>query len=117
VSRTSPMLAILAEAGLRPETASRLLTGIGLVEVGLGAVLIAAWRTRWPLVVILLLMPATHVAVSLASPRVLAAAFNPVTLNVTVAALAAIAWRSSTDLPSASRCMRARPRQESDRPS
>jgi hypothetical protein len=94
-----------------------MLTAVGLIEVALGAVVLTAWRARWPFVVILLLMPAALVAVSIVTPSVLAAAFNPVVLNVAVAALAAVGWLTSKDLPSASRCLRARPEERPIRPS
>jgi hypothetical protein len=113
----SSELAMLSDAGLRPEAAGRMLTAVGLVEVALGAVVLTVWRARWPFAVILLLMPVALVAVSIASPGVLAAAFNPVALNVAVTALAAVAWLTSTDLPSASQCLRAPPAEPSVEPS
>jgi hypothetical protein len=101
-------LAMLADAGLRPDTAGWMLAAMGLMEVALGVVLLVAWRARWPFAVILLFMPSAAIAVSVVSPTVLAAAFNPVALNVAVSALAAVGWLTGTDLPSASRCLRAR---------
>ena len=44
--------------------------------------------------------------VALTSPASLGAAFNPVTLNTLVVALAAVGYLSSADLPSARRCLR-----------
>jgi hypothetical protein len=72
-------------------------------------VLVMAWRARWPFAVILILMPIALIAVSIAATSALTAAFNPVALNIAVAALAAVAWLTSADLPSASRCLRAKP--------
>ena len=111
--RHASELAMLSDAGLRPEAAGRMLTAVGLLEVALGVVVLTVWRARWPFAVILLLMPVTLVAVSVVSPSALIAAFNPVALNVAVAALAAVGWLTSTDLPSASRCLRARPAEPS----
>jgi hypothetical protein len=102
-------LAMLSDAGLSTEAAGRIVTAVGFVELALGAVVLTAWRARWPFALIFALMPIALVAVSVASPSTLAAAFNPVTLNVAVAALAITAWLTSADLPSASRCLRARP--------
>jgi hypothetical protein len=116
IYRHSSELAMLSDAGLRPEAAGRMLTAVGLMEVALGAIVLTAWRARWPFAVILLLMPSALVAVSIVSPSVLAAAFNPLVLNVAVAALAAVAWVTGTDLPSARRCLRVRPAEGSIRP-
>ena len=113
VFRHASELAMLSDAGLQAGTAERVLVVIGVAEVALGAVLLTAWRVRWPFAVILVLMPVALVGVSVVSPSVLAAAFNPVALNVAVAGLAAVAWLTGTDLPSASRCLRARPTEPS----
>ena len=109
IYRHSSELSMLSDAGLSPEAASRMLTTTGLAEVALGAAMLLTWRSRWPFAVIVALMPIALVGVAITSPRMLTAAFNPVALNVAVAGLAAVAWLTSTDLPSASRCLRARP--------
>lgn len=101
-------LAMLSEAGLSAETAGRVLVTVGIAEVALGAILLFAWRTRWPFSIILVLMPVALLGVTITSPSVLAGAFNPLALNLAVAALAAIAWLTNSDLPSAARCLRAR---------
>jgi hypothetical protein len=44
--------------------------------------------------------------VAITAPTYLSAAFNPLTLNLAVAALAAIAITAGRDLPSAARCRR-----------
>ena len=102
-------LAMLSDAGLAPETATVALNLLGVMEVAVGILLLVAWRARWPLAAIAALMPVTLVGIAITSPYVLPAAFNPVALNVSVAALAAIAWVMSKDLPSATHCLRARP--------
>lgn len=115
--RHSSELAMLADAGLRVEAAGWILTAVGIIEVALGALVLAAWRLRWPVALILALMPVSLVTVSMTSPHTLVAAFNPVVLNVAVAALAAIALLTSGDLPSARRCLRARPAEQPGDPS
>ncbi len=108
--RHSSELAILSDAGFSPGVGSGLLIGIGLAEIALAVVLLAAWRSRWPLTGIFILMPVAVAGLSISSPEVLTAAFNPVTLNLACAALAAAGWLTCTnDLPSASRCLRTRP--------
>jgi DoxX-like protein len=102
-------LRMLSEAGLSVETAGRVLVAVGVAEVALGAVLLLAWRARWPFILILALMPVSLIGVAITSPGVLVGAFNPVALNVAVAALAAVGWLMSAGLPSAAHCLRARP--------
>jgi hypothetical protein len=102
-------LLILTESGLSAETASQVLVALGIAELVLGAALLVTWRARWPFAVILALMPVALVGLAITSPGTLVGAFNPVALNVAVAALAAVAWLTNADLPSAARCLRARP--------
>ena len=52
------------------------------------------------------LMIAAAVGVALTAPDYLIAAFNPVTLNVSVVIFALISYLVSADLPSAKRCNR-----------
>lgn len=91
------------------ETASQVLVALGIAELVLGAALLGKWRARWPFAVILALMPVALLGLAITSPGAVVGAFNPVALNVAVAALAAVAWLTNVDLPSASRCLRARP--------
>lgn len=105
-------LAILSDAGLAPQTATVAVNLLGVTEVAVGILLLMAWRARWPLAAIAALMPVTLAGIAATSPHVLPAAFNPVALNVSVAALAAIAWVMAKDLPSATQCLRARPADE-----
>jgi len=102
-------LIMLTESGLSAETASQVLVALGIAELVLGAALFVTWRARWPFAVILALMPVALVGLAITSPGTLVGAFNPVALNVAVAALAAVAWLTNADLPSAARCLRARP--------
>jgi hypothetical protein len=113
----SSELGMLSDIGLRTDAAGRMLTAVGLAEVALGMVVLLAWRARWPFAVVFVLMPVALVAVAVRSPSALTAAFNPVALNVAVAALAAVAWLTSLDLPSASRCLRTRPAEPQVEPS
>jgi uncharacterized membrane protein YphA (DoxX/SURF4 family) len=102
-------LGMLTNAGLPIENAHHVLVALGAAEVVLGVALLFTWRRRWPLIFILLLMPVTLVAVAATSPGVLVGAFNPVTTNLAVVALAAVAWLMTADLPSAAHCIRVRP--------
>ena len=57
----------------------------------------------------LIFMPLALLGVALTAPLFLVAAFNPVTLNACVFALAAVALLNAADLPSAGRCVRTPP--------
>jgi hypothetical protein len=102
-------LRMLSDGGLSTGSAGWVLVTVGVSEVLLGMVLLLAWRARWPFLPILALMPLALFGVAITSPNLLVEAFNPVALNVAVAALAAVGWLTSVDLPSAARCLRAGP--------
>jgi hypothetical protein len=102
-------LALLTAIGLAPGAAHATLITIGLAELALGASMLIAWRVRWLFVLTLALMPVALIGVAISSPHALLAAFNPVALNTTVAALALVGWITSRDIPSATRCLRQRP--------
>jgi len=83
-------------------------TVAGLVELFFSFLPVALWRYRWPLWATLGFMLVGIPAVAITAPTYLRAAFNPLTLNLAVAALAAIAIIAGRDLPSATRCCRIR---------
>jgi hypothetical protein len=79
----------------------------------LAAALLVAWSRSWPVWVCLIAMPIATVAVAQLSPAFFEAAFNPFALNVSVAAVAAIDLLVIAGVPSARRCRRRPPREES----
>ena len=81
-------------------------TAFGLVEVILAVVLLLFWNRRWPAVVCLVLMVAATIGVAVFSPRYLGAAFNPISLNASVAVLCFVDLLVHADVPSAVRCRR-----------
>jgi DoxX-like family len=81
-------------------------TVAGLVELFFSFLLVALWRHSWPLWLTLGLMLFGIPVVAITAPTYLSAAFNPLTLNLAVAALAAIAIIAGRDLTSAARCRR-----------
>ena len=81
-------------------------TVAGLVEVFFSIVLLVLWRHGWPLWLTLGLMLFGIPAVAITAPGYLSAAFNPLTLNLALAALAAIAIIARRDLPTCTRCRR-----------
>jgi hypothetical protein len=105
--------ALLRAAGLSDFAASVIKTSAGCGEIILALILLLFWRSRWPLWFTVASMPVALLAAAFASPRILVGAFNPATLNVSVLALALIAILSAGGLPSASRCVRQPPREQS----
>lgn len=92
LARHPDELAMMSEGGVPDHLVVQALTLLGVAEIGWGLLLLALWRSRWPLMVTMVAMPLTLVGVAIQSPRYLVAAFNPVTLNLGVAALAWIGW-------------------------
>jgi len=97
---------MLAQAGLP----IHFLPWIGALEIVFGLVVLATWNRRFFFVANILLMLAACVAVAINSPSYLAAAFNPVTLNLAVIALSVIGLVAAGCLPSARWCLRKPPR-------
>ena len=105
-------VAMLRSLGMSNSIAQVLCIGMGCAELALGLLAVLGWRLRWPLWLILFAMPAAALGVALSTPASLAAPFNPITLNLSVFALAAIALLTSRELPSAARCLRRPPRRD-----
>lgn len=81
----------------------------GWAEIGFAGIVLLLWRSRWPLGLTIFLMLLALLGVAVSSPEYLTAAFNPVTLNLLVSALAAIALLVRPHIPTASRCLRKPP--------
>ena len=88
-------LALLRDAGLSAAAAARTLTIVGVAEVAYGALLLAAWRVRILLPLATGVMLVITPGILAHSPRFVPAAFNPVTLNLCVAALGIVGWWAS----------------------
>ena len=78
----------------------------GIVEVCFALLLVLLWRQSWQLWVTIVLMLIGLPVVAASATEYLHAAFNPVTLNISLAALAAIALVAKRDLPTAANCRR-----------
>jgi uncharacterized membrane protein YphA (DoxX/SURF4 family) len=96
--------AMLRDGGVPARAIRPLLTAIGTGEIVFGALLLGSTPARWPLLVSAALMIPATIGVAAKSPRFLGAAFNPITLNLLMATLAAIGLLT-TDAPSARRCL------------
>lgn len=83
---------------------------IGAAEILFGILVLCTWSKRAVFAVSGALMILATAVVSMKSPTYLKAAFNPITLNLTVLAICIVGWLASRTLPSAKRCLRIDPR-------
>jgi peptidoglycan/LPS O-acetylase OafA/YrhL len=81
-----------------------------VLEVVLGLAFLRFSRRRWPWLATIAIMIAASVGVIATAPARALAPFNPVTLNLLLAVVAAIGLLSLRDLPSARRTLRAPPK-------
>jgi hypothetical protein len=81
----------------------------GACEVLFALVILCLYHQRCLYVVNIVLMCAASMGVAVQSPQYLSAAFNPVSLNVLMIAVAVVGLLASRDLPSARRCLRKPP--------
>ncbi|HEX5104357.1 MAG TPA: DoxX-like family protein [Pirellulaceae bacterium] len=106
LTQNADELAMLQQTGLSAPDSLVAIQVIGWAEVAFGLLILLRLRDRWPLVLTILLMLAATVSVALSSPHYLTMAFNPISLNLLMVAVAAIEFLVSRDLPSASHCLR-----------
>ena len=106
VARDADEIAMLQDAGVSANVRHIALGALGLSELAFAAALLIAWGRRWPAWICLASMVVATAAVGVHSRRFFEAAFNPFSLNVAVASLAAIDLLVLAGVPSASRCLR-----------
>jgi hypothetical protein len=106
-------IAMLLSAGTPSELAPAVMRGIGIAEILLGLTVLVAFRARWPFLITVVLMIAALLGVGITAPSYLTAAFNPVSLNIAMIALASIGYVASAEVPFASRCLRQKPERTS----
>jgi DoxX-like protein/polyketide cyclase/dehydrase/lipid transport protein len=99
-------VAMLQDAGVSAGVTNAAVIALGMSELAFAALLLIAWHRRWPVFVCLGSMLLATLVVGLNSPRYFAAAFNPASLNLAVASLAAIDLMVLGSIPSAARCLR-----------
>lgn len=87
----SPLLTL----GLDSQTTWTIVKATGVGEIIFGLLILVLWRQRWPLLLTIVAMGGLLLGVFVTSTELVLGAFNPVTLNLAVIALAAIAWYSS----------------------
>lgn len=104
-------LALVRESGFAAATAPLVVHAVGWFEVLLGIATVIFFHKRWPLIVTIALMVGAIFSVAISSPSYLAGAFNPVTLNVLMIAMALAGLLIIRDVPSARRCLRKPPQE------
>jgi hypothetical protein len=99
-------LDLLSRIGTSPENLHKAATLAGISEIASAFLLLIFWRQTWLLWLTVALMIAGIPVVAISAPEYLSGAFNPVTLNISLAALATIALLSKRDMPTAANCRR-----------
>jgi uncharacterized membrane protein YphA (DoxX/SURF4 family) len=99
-------IAMLRDAAIPARLTGTIIASLGFAELAFAACLLIFLSRRWPAVLCLALMTVATIAVASSSPQYLSAAFNPVTLNLAVAALAVVDLIVLSGVPSAARCRR-----------
>jgi hypothetical protein len=97
---------MLREAGVSSANVLKAVSFFGWAEVCLAVILLICWKARWPLWFTVIAMVLATAGVLASSREYVTAAFNPITLNVSVSSLAIVALWLGTDLPSAGNCLR-----------
>jgi hypothetical protein len=106
LARDADERAKLRDGGIPPRAVAPVVALIGAGEVGFGALILLSWRARWPFLASAALLALATLGVAKKSPRYLVAAFNPVSLNLLVAALSVVGVLTFDDRPSATNCLR-----------
>lgn len=83
-------LAMSMALGLSRSGAERISVIGGIAEIGMSVMVLLFWRQRWPLVLTAAAMCGLLAFVFIFQPALLGAAFNPVTTNISVIALAVV---------------------------
>lgn len=97
IARDPIEIAPLTPLGLSLDDAWTVVTISGVAEILFGLLIIVLWRERWPMLLTIVAMTGLLLGVFFTSPDLALGAFNPVTLNVAVIALAAIALISTRE--------------------
>jgi uncharacterized membrane protein YphA (DoxX/SURF4 family) len=97
---------MLGDVGVPAANIGQAAVALGIAEILLAVGLLALWHSRWLPAICAAFAIVSTAIVAVASPRYLGAAFNPVTLNLSVLCLASIDIVGLHGSPSAGRCRR-----------
>lgn len=103
---TSGELGTIRAAGLFAGAERTVLHVAGVVEILVGLALLVWWRARSLLLAVVVMLVLLGAAAAVVEPAILVHQFNPVALNLSMIALAAVGWWACRDLPSAANCLR-----------
>ncbi len=106
LGRDAIEVGLLLNAGVPAGGVDAALIVLGFAEIALAASLLVFWHRRWPALLGGAFAVVATVGVVLTSPQHLGSAFNPLTLNLGIACLAAIDALALPDAPNAGRCRR-----------
>ena len=106
IYRNTDELSLLRDAGIPNSHLHAAMSSLGIIEVCFALAFVIFWKSRWPLWLTIFGMISALLTVGITSPGFLTAAFNPVTLNLAVTALAVSGLLTGTHLPAASNCRR-----------
>ena len=109
LARHADEIALIEAAGVPTGQTVTAVVALGVAEVAVAAALLGAWSRSWPAWLCLIAMPIATLDVALFSPAFFEAAFNPFSLNLSVAALAAVDLLVIGGVPFARRCLRRPP--------
>lgn len=102
--RSPDELAMLHNVGT--PLASQLTSLAGWLEIGFAILLLVFWRALWPLWVTVVGMALATLMVGVSAPGYFHNAFDPLTLNLSVAILAISGIVTAKDTPTAKNCLR-----------
>ncbi|NTV45789.1 MAG: DoxX family protein [Chlorobiales bacterium] len=83
-------LKLIQAGGVSADTALLLLPVVGIIETGIGLLLLATWAFRWPFFFSAAAMVVSLIGVTVTSPAYLVGAFNPFSLNIATFSLSVI---------------------------
>jgi hypothetical protein len=104
--RHADEITLMAASGIPLRWSGAAVAALGIAELALAAALLVRWSRTWPAWVCLAAMPLASLDVAMRSAHFFEAAFNPFSLNLSVAAVAAIDLVVMAGVPSAGRCRR-----------
>ena len=97
---------MLGNAGAPAASIEPLISVLGIAEIAFAICLVVFWHRRWPALVVVAFAITSTIGLALTSPAYLGNAFNPVTLNLGIACLAAVDLAALPIAPDAGRCRR-----------
>ena len=109
LNRNIDELRMLHDAGIANSELVKAVSVLGVLEMLFALTVLLFWKSRWPLLVTVVGMLLATLGVAIASPNYLTAAFNPLTLNFSVAALAVVNLLNRKNVPTATNCLRRPP--------